>query len=130
MGKIKPLGSIANLLPLFVSFTTTAGATLGNISRSVKEVDNFVNSDKQNSAKPSLDSYLVRPQHEIENLSKNEPLPLQNSAKPLVTKNENSTIKAKINTREEISKFANTSSNITSVFVSRCKGVGVFGSVW
>jgi len=57
-------------------------------------------------------------------------LPLQNSAKPLVTKNENSTIKAKINTREEISKFANTSSNITSVFVSRCKGVGVFGSVW
>jgi len=81
MGKIKPLGSIANLLPLFVSFTTTAGATLGNISRSVKEVDNFVNSDKQNSAKPSLDSYLVRPPQEIE----------------------------KTNTREEISKFANTS---------------------
>jgi len=49
--------------------------------RQVDELNNCLNQDKQNSAKPVLDSYLVRPQHEIE----------------------------KTNTRGEISKFANTS---------------------
>jgi len=82
-------------------------ATLGNISRSAKEVDNFVNSDKQNSAKPSLDSYLVRPQQGLKNNVTNsfdkrvdeEKVPLPTLAKPLVTKNVNSTIKDKIDTR-------------------------------
>jgi hypothetical protein len=34
----------------------SAGAILGNIGRSAKEVDNFVTPDKQISAKPTLDS--------------------------------------------------------------------------
>jgi hypothetical protein len=75
--------------------------------RQADELNNFVNQDKQNSAKPGLDSYLVRPQHEnktnsFEKLVEKEKTVKQNSAKSL-TKN------SPVETRKEIANFANTS---------------------